>query len=385
MSSFYIPEPCHENWNNMTPQEQGRHCGVCNKVVVDFSKKSHGEITSIISKAAEGTVCGHFNINQLDQKEQRNVFLDPRNLFNRNWKYFAMSIFGLFLFNKKAVAQGAIKMRGTVAYRPETRTNTKQTILAGIVSNKEGAKLKDVRVVISSSGREIATAQTDADGFYSFKIEPGKIYNHKMTVVVSHYDYETKTVNDLAVTKEVVRLNMVMDEYMMIMGKVAPVYYEKIKEEEIHKLEEVKKPVDSIIKPQICKESILTNEKSKNARVAKVPEKTVYTVVEAGENKIIEETVKNTDLPAVKKITVKLETNTASVYPNPATTYAIVKCHKPGTYKIELFNAIGALEQSHVLNGDQLQLDIAALQRGTYFVRISQETGVFKTVKLVKD
>ena len=40
MSNFFIPEPCHENWNKMTPQEQGRHCAVCSKVVVDFTKKT---------------------------------------------------------------------------------------------------------------------------------------------------------------------------------------------------------------------------------------------------------------------------------------------------------------------------------------------------------
>lgn len=391
MSSFYIPKPCHENWNKMTPQEQGRHCNVCEKVVVDFSKKSHEEITTVINQAAEGSVCGHFHVKQLDQKEQHKVFMNPRNLFNRNWKYFAMSIFGLFLMNKKAAAQGGIKMRGAVAYRPETKTNSRQTILAGVVTNKQDVKLKDAQVVIQSSGREIARLQTDADGFYSAKLEPGKIYNDKVTIIVTHYDYEAKTVNDLTLAKEVVRLNVVMDEYMMIMGKVAPINYEKIKEEELAEA------VDSTLKQEIIKTEksknetgspveklcVPTNEKQvENSPV--VPEKTVTTVVEITENKIIE-VIERTGKPPVQKITVKLNTRTAGIYPNPATTYAIVNCSHPDTYNVDVYNAIGGLQQTHAFTGHKLQLDLLTLERGTYFVRVSNNEGVINTLKLVKD
>ena len=33
-----IPNPCHEDWNKMTPEDKGRHCSVCDKVVIDFTK-----------------------------------------------------------------------------------------------------------------------------------------------------------------------------------------------------------------------------------------------------------------------------------------------------------------------------------------------------------
>ncbi|MDR0227451.1 MAG: carboxypeptidase-like regulatory domain-containing protein, partial [Flavobacteriaceae bacterium] len=51
-----IPEPCGEDWNLMTPQEKGRHCAVCDKVVVDFSKATKREIIAHIKK--EGKICG---------------------------------------------------------------------------------------------------------------------------------------------------------------------------------------------------------------------------------------------------------------------------------------------------------------------------------------
>jgi hypothetical protein len=32
-----IPTPCHENWDGMTANKTGKHCGVCKKDVIDFT------------------------------------------------------------------------------------------------------------------------------------------------------------------------------------------------------------------------------------------------------------------------------------------------------------------------------------------------------------
>jgi hypothetical protein len=45
-----IPEPCHENWDAMSPTAQGRFCGSCQKEVVDFSGKTDTEILAFFEK-----------------------------------------------------------------------------------------------------------------------------------------------------------------------------------------------------------------------------------------------------------------------------------------------------------------------------------------------
>jgi carboxypeptidase-like protein len=63
---IHIPEPCHENWQNMTPKEQGRFCGSCCKTVIDFSAMTDKEMLDYISKASHH-VCGRFSNDQLNK------------------------------------------------------------------------------------------------------------------------------------------------------------------------------------------------------------------------------------------------------------------------------------------------------------------------------
>jgi CarboxypepD_reg-like domain/Secretion system C-terminal sorting domain len=61
-----VPEPCHEDWNKMTPVEQGRYCGSCKKNVVDFSGSSDEEVIDFF-KNYNGSTCGRFSNDQLNR------------------------------------------------------------------------------------------------------------------------------------------------------------------------------------------------------------------------------------------------------------------------------------------------------------------------------
>ena len=64
LKKITIPEPCHENWGNMTPKEKGRHCDQCDKVVVDFTNHTQEEIVDHLENA-EGKTCGRFKKEQI--------------------------------------------------------------------------------------------------------------------------------------------------------------------------------------------------------------------------------------------------------------------------------------------------------------------------------
>jgi hypothetical protein len=65
-SKITIPEPCHEDWNKMTPTAKGAFCTSCSKEVKDFTKSTDLEILKTIEKS-DRQICGHISNNQLNR------------------------------------------------------------------------------------------------------------------------------------------------------------------------------------------------------------------------------------------------------------------------------------------------------------------------------
>jgi hypothetical protein len=59
-----IPEPCHEDWNKMTPNKNDRFCGSCSKNVVDFTNMMPDEIQVYFQQ--HDNICGKFKNSQLN-------------------------------------------------------------------------------------------------------------------------------------------------------------------------------------------------------------------------------------------------------------------------------------------------------------------------------
>ena len=61
-----IPEPCHEDWNKMTPTQKGKFCKVCTKEVFDFTKSSDEELVKKVYK--NENLCGRFQSSQINRE-----------------------------------------------------------------------------------------------------------------------------------------------------------------------------------------------------------------------------------------------------------------------------------------------------------------------------
>jgi hypothetical protein len=114
-----IPTPCHENWDNMTPVQQGKFCGSCQKQVIDFSNMSDRQVAEFFKKPSTGSVCGRFMTDQLE----RDIEIPRKRI---PWlKYFFQFVIPAFLVSIRASAE---KTQGQIRVRTVTTDTTKRPL-----------------------------------------------------------------------------------------------------------------------------------------------------------------------------------------------------------------------------------------------------------------
>ncbi|BAO77685.1 carboxypeptidase-like regulatory domain-containing protein [Winogradskyella sp. PG-2] len=168
-----IPEPCHEDWNKMTPKEKGLHCHSCHKTVFDFTTKTDEQIIKTFE--TEGKVCGRFKTQQLN----REIVLTRKDKNN----YLSWAASGLFAFlalgNQEVNAQGKPKIVQTDSVKvPQIKGKVATSILnkkvysGTLTTTSDGLPLPGASVIIK--GTSVGT-QTDFDGKYKIQANIGNI------------------------------------------------------------------------------------------------------------------------------------------------------------------------------------------------------------------
>ncbi|MFC4818233.1 carboxypeptidase-like regulatory domain-containing protein [Flavobacterium sp. GCM10023249] len=163
-----IPEPCHENWAQMTPTEKGMFCAACQKNVYDFTNSTDREIIGAYKK--NQNLCGRFLTTQLDRelvlpKERKSIWL-------------ASLFFGMVaLFDTKATAQEKPKTEqtdtkniNTANVPTETVNQSEEKMITGIVSDASGP-IPGANVVVQGTTRGV---QSNFDGTYSIRVKEGE-------------------------------------------------------------------------------------------------------------------------------------------------------------------------------------------------------------------
>lgn len=148
-----INEPCHENWEAMTPNQQGAFCKSCMKDVIDFSKMSLDQVKNFFSKP-QLKVCGRFEEKQL-QELSFDDFFSRFTYWNFSKKFVVIFFmaFGFWIFsNSSAFAQrGEHMLKGEVAVMPDKKIQKQtQTDPMHAEANKRMIKGKVARTVCKS-------------------------------------------------------------------------------------------------------------------------------------------------------------------------------------------------------------------------------------------
>lgn len=125
-----IPEPCHEDWNKMTPDENGKFCSVCVKSVVDFTNKSKTEIEEYLIQNRESQICGRFKKSQIDSL----IIHIPSHIIYSQTHYHKMFLMALFV------------TMGTILFSCTDKNGNKQKIDKIEVTNEQKSHINEMMV-----------------------------------------------------------------------------------------------------------------------------------------------------------------------------------------------------------------------------------------------
>lgn len=125
-----ILEPCSEDWNKMTPDENGKFCSVCVKSVVDFTNKSKREIEEYLIQNREIKICGRFKKSQIDSL----TIHIPSNIVYSQTHYHKMFLMALFV------------AMGTILFSCTDKNGNKQKIDKIEVTNEQKSHTNEMMV-----------------------------------------------------------------------------------------------------------------------------------------------------------------------------------------------------------------------------------------------
>jgi hypothetical protein len=369
-----IAEPCHENWQAMAPNEQGRHCMSCQKTVIDFSLMSDQEILHYIS-TANRSICGRFDNDQLNKTYEEKKVPKPSP-----WRYAWNMVVATFLLTgNAAMAQSkpsSIKQKEADKKKNNVPDDLSNTMLGGLVIRTvPDEKAKGV-IVDDSTGIPVSYASirikgltsvvtAREDGNFSFN---APVHKNKVTVFISAEGYETT-------------------EYELPLNK--PAKLKILLPANTHPLKPVKA---STIQPVSCNtvKGEVTATPLDNPSIFQ-PDLSLISGVVGGVSVTRRHTVAQKIKREVKNWLPKTS-NELRVYPNPIIAGNSItinlKLEKAGDYKLELMDADGRIVWIQAIQDIQQTQTIsvptqAAWSKGVYWLRVTGATKKAYTAKVL--
>jgi hypothetical protein len=205
-----IPEPCHENWSEMTSTEKGKFCGVCTKEVIDFTQTSDEEIVKKISNGVN--LCGRFKKSQLD----REVKMERASKY-KLMPYAASLLMPLTILSttaSTAVNDGSAFNKPAISLGIGSNSNKSIVEVSGYITDANGNPIAQAEILVLETG---ASVWSESDGSYTLKCASGS------TLVFQKEQMKPHEVKVGA--KHLVVQVMLEDDYIHdyeVMGDIAP-------------------------------------------------------------------------------------------------------------------------------------------------------------------
>lgn len=166
--NLQVPQGCHEDWNSMLPDQQGKFCLSCQKQVVDFTTMSDRQLIEFF-KTHKGSTCGRLNSEQLD----RDILIPQKKI---PWlRYLFQITIPAFLLSLKATGQSKNKMpqvetvstiKGNVETGIADNATSKSQTVKGVVQDPHGMPIPWASVMIQGTDQGVLA---DSAGRFEFK------------------------------------------------------------------------------------------------------------------------------------------------------------------------------------------------------------------------
>lgn len=207
-----IPEPCHENWHNMTPTEQGRFCNACAKEVIDFSMMTDTEVLNYFTSITHEKVCGRTLPSQLDRTITRPK--EPKKRLFWYWNYIVM----FFMFFSKAntvKAQGGIKRVTEISNAPACKVGetvkSSSRVISGRVTDINGNPVSFATIKVKGTPTALSA---NASGVYSIKASP----NDVIAISATSFKFAEVHVGSQSVLNTVLESDATSGEVVVVVG-----------------------------------------------------------------------------------------------------------------------------------------------------------------------
>nr|WP_315422743.1 carboxypeptidase-like regulatory domain-containing protein [uncultured Pedobacter sp.] len=226
-----ILNPCHEEWEGMQTNLNGKFCDSCQKTVTDFTRFTDAALKHWFNEN-QGSSCGRFKPEQLDRLiHMKSDFTTSR--FKPS--LVAASLLALLSFPKLVNANISSSYP---TFQTDNKKSLKDDVLEG--NSEDGFvtvqgkvtdgddKLPIIGATVMITGSKITTV-TDRNGKFEFKLDR-KEFKNKIFLDLRYIGYETKHVKVKLVRDEVIFIKMKMDSY--VLGGLAiikqPTFLERI-------------------------------------------------------------------------------------------------------------------------------------------------------------